>query len=245
MYTILMDETKEMNATVKTSLMQRELSESIQFLFPLVYEGTNLSECTVIMKYKTHIGTTGVEILEKDAAPYKGIFLRCILPVTNSMDAVCGDVIFRITFLKADENGKIVYSLHTKEGRLYINPVPDFFEFVCDEDGSAEKLDSILATKLADYKEKSLIAKSDGEQVIVIPPSEDSCCDYHKCSPFCYNDIPYISQNGCHPFFFEHIHDDPEPEPWERPPKKEIPILPPIIKPQCHTCDDGCTVIRI
>lgn len=102
MYTIVIDKYKQLNATIKTILYQREnLTEKVQFLIPEYYNEIDLKEYTAILKYLDQSNTSHAEILEKDDTLYKGK-IRYILPINSELSKFSGDIAIRITFTKID-----------------------------------------------------------------------------------------------------------------------------------------------
>ena len=132
MYTIVMDKYKNLNTTVRTTIFQQEsMIDKIQFLIPPVYEGTDLSDYIVTLKYVDPNGNFHSEVLELDAEKYKD-YLRYVLPVTTKLTQVSGKLTLRLTLIKFD-NGRQpeIKSEHTVVGDTMVikenqsGPEPD------------------------------------------------------------------------------------------------------------------------
>ena len=142
MYTIVMDKYKQLNATIKTILYQREnLTEKIQFLIPEYYNEIDLKEYTAVLKYIDQSNISHAEILEKDDELYKGK-IRYILPINSELSKFSGDIIIRITFTRIDMDTQTQYVLHTCETSITISPLKDYYTFVPDE--SLELVDQLV-----------------------------------------------------------------------------------------------------
>lgn len=132
MYTIVMDKYKNLITTVRTTIFQQEsMVDKIQFLIPPVYEGNDLSEYIVTLKYVDPNGNFHSEVLELDTDLYKE-YLRYTLPVTTKLTQVAGKFTLRLTLIKFD-NGRQpdVKSEHTVVGDTMVikenqvDPTPD------------------------------------------------------------------------------------------------------------------------
>lgn len=116
MYTIIMDKYKNLNTTVKTTLFQNEsMVDKIQFLIPPMYNGVDLSDYIVTLKYVDPNGNFHSEVLEKDEELYKD-YLRYELPVTTKFTQVVGMITVRLTLIKFEPGRTIYDSEHHVEG---------------------------------------------------------------------------------------------------------------------------------
>ena len=158
MYTIIMNEQKELIATVKNILYQKEkLVDKIQFLFPQNYNELKLSECTAILKYLDQSNIPHAEILKKDDELYKN-HLRFVLPIDTNLTQFAGDIEIRITFSKVDMEQQKQYVLHTSPIVLTINPLKDYYTFIPDE--SLEFVDQLVGNLEAKLEATDIIAES-------------------------------------------------------------------------------------
>lgn len=100
MYTIVMDKYKNLNTTVRTTIYQQEsMVDKIQFLIPPVYNGNELKDYIVTLKYVDPNGNFHGEPLTLDAEMYKD-YLRYELPVTTKLTQVAGNITLRLTLIK-------------------------------------------------------------------------------------------------------------------------------------------------
>lgn len=157
MYTIVMDKYKQLNATIKTILYQREnLTEKVQFLIPEYYNEIDLKEYTAILKYLDQSNASHAEILKKDDTLYKGK-IRYILPINSELSKFSGDISIRITFTKVDMDMQTQYVLHTGEISITISPLKDYYTFVPDE--SLEFVDQLVGNLEAKLEATERIAE--------------------------------------------------------------------------------------
>lgn len=141
MYTILMDIDKQLIISQRTKLYQKEkLVDKIQFLLPTEYEGIDLTQFSVNLKYVDQIGKSHVEPLAKDNELYLNK-IRCLLPVDTHLNSYAGDILVHLTLSHLDvENGKN-YILHTSEVAVAISPVSELYSF--DADAALEVADQM------------------------------------------------------------------------------------------------------
>lgn len=153
-----MNDQKELIATVKTMLYQKEkLVDKIQFLFPQDYNGLNLSECTAILKYLDQSNVPHAELLQKDEELYKD-HLRYILPVDTNLTRFAGNIEIRVTFSKVDMESQQQYVLHSGPLIITINPLKDYYAFVPDE--SLEFVDQLVGNLEAKLESVDKIASA-------------------------------------------------------------------------------------
>lgn len=141
MYTILMDTDKQLTISKRTKLYQKEkLVDKIQFLLLTEYEGIDLTQFTVSLKYVDQLGKSHAETLVKDEELYLGK-IRCVLPVDTELNKEAGDVLVHLTLSHLDvENGKN-YILHTGEVAVEISSVSELYSF--DADAALEVADQM------------------------------------------------------------------------------------------------------
>ena len=141
MYTILMDKYKNLNTTVRTALFQQEsMVDKIQFLIPPVYQGTELNDYIVTLKYVDPNGNFHSETLSLDAELYKD-YLRYELPVTTKLTQVAGTLTLRLTLVKfaSGDDTTEIDKLETNSTTLMINRPDGFNDYVNFEDIEAYK----------------------------------------------------------------------------------------------------------
>lgn len=143
MYTIVMRDDKSLRITQKATLYQREkLVDKMQILIPNKYNDVDLSDFTVILKYKDQGSVAHMEILTKGEKQEYEEYSSYTLPIDTNLTQFAGDVEIRITLSKTDLENKTQYVLHTGEIIITISPLEDYYTFVTDE--SLEYIDKIV-----------------------------------------------------------------------------------------------------
>lgn len=210
-----MDKYKNLNTTVRTSLFKQEsMVDKIQFLIPPEYEGIDISDYIVTLKYVDPNGNFHSEVLEKDIEMYKD-YLRYALPVTTKLTQVAGTIMIRLTLVKfANEAENVeIDKLETASTTLSIRQPDGFSDYVNFEDIEAykaqvanlnrdvEKLSEEMPNDLAIGEHENLHLTHDGERIgegveILMPTMSDEQDD---------------SKDGI--FDVDEMNFDPEPEP--------------------------------
>ena len=123
MYTIIMNENKELVTSKRATLYQREkLADKIQFLFPLKYEDVDFNEFVAVLKYIDQGNIYHSEVLAKSSELYKDK-LRFILPVDTKLNYFAGNILIHINMKKIDaDTGTSETLLKTSEVMITINP---------------------------------------------------------------------------------------------------------------------------
>lgn len=137
MYTIIMDKYKNLNTTVRTTLFQQEsLVDKIQFLVPPTYDGIDISNYIVTLKYVDPNNNLHVEALTRDIGTYKD-YNRYVLPVTSNLTAVAGQITARLTFINyelVDDTPVIAEKLQSNSTAIIIQQPDGFREYVTSEE---------------------------------------------------------------------------------------------------------------
>lgn len=135
MYTIVMDDRKNLVQTVRTKLCQHDkLVDKMQFLIPNTYDGMDLTGFTVVLKYVDQGNVAHSELLRGDGTADIDDYTRYILPVTSELTRFEGDIEIRITLTKNDYELGTQYVLNTKTTVIHIFPV--FEDFNIDVNGT-------------------------------------------------------------------------------------------------------------
>ena len=166
MYTILMQQDKELIATVKTMIFEKENGvDTIRFLVPPYYNDLKLTDCIVLLKYVTPDRRNLSEKLTLQEELYKG-YADYRLNVSTKLTFLPGDVDLRLSFIKPtnstdnDESKNIEETtndnqtecpseeilpevLHTGTITLTISQIKNPYDFNCE--GSLEAIDQIVA----------------------------------------------------------------------------------------------------
>lgn len=135
---------KQLVTTVRTTIHQRETGvDTIRFLLPLQYEGLNLSEFTVVVKYVSPDNVSHCELLHCQEDLYNNR-LDYRLGVDTDITAMAGSVKLRLTLLNvvALDDGKYNEQVfHSDETIIQIVPID---EYIFIPDKSLEVIDQIL-----------------------------------------------------------------------------------------------------
>lgn len=153
MYTIIVENDNSLYGSCKTRIMQREkLVNKLYFLVPQYYNGYDMSQCTVTMRYLLPVSKEfKTETLKLSNERYKEDYLKYVLPVDSNLTKEFGDIELNLTFtmLDVDDNGKIIQRVRKTDNHiLKITPIPDWDSVVPDEalaelDQRIIKLDAI------------------------------------------------------------------------------------------------------
>lgn len=135
-YTIIVEDDNSLYGSHKTKIMQREkLFNKIWFLVPQYYNGYDMSQCIVTMRYLLPISREFVtETLVLSDERYQE-YLKYVLPIDTNFSKEHGDIELNITFtmLDVDNSGKIVQRVRkTDNHMLHITQLPDWDNFVPD-----------------------------------------------------------------------------------------------------------------
>lgn len=141
-YIIIVENDNSLYGSQKRRIMQREkLFNTLWFLVPQYYNGYDMSQCTVTMRYLLPISKIfRTETLKLSNERYKEDYLKYVLPVDTCLTKEFGEIELNLTFtmLDVDDNGKIVQRVRKTDNHLLkITPVPDWDSVVPDEALSA------------------------------------------------------------------------------------------------------------
>ena len=141
-YIIIVENDNTLYGSCKRRIMQREkLVNTLWFLVPQYYNGYDMSQCTVTMRYLLPISKKfKTEILKLSDERYKDEYLKYILPVDTCLTKEFGEIELNLTFtmLDVDNNGNIVQRVRKTDNHLLkITPVPDWDSVVPDSALSA------------------------------------------------------------------------------------------------------------
>lgn len=143
-YIIIVEDDSSLYGSHKIKIMQREkLFNKIWFLAPQYYNGFDMSQCTVTIRYLLPISKEfKTETLVLSDERYKDDYLKYVLPVDTNLSKEFGDIELNLTFtmLDVDDNGNIVQRVRkTDNHRLHITQLPDWDSVI--PDSSLEALD--------------------------------------------------------------------------------------------------------
>lgn len=136
MYTIIVEDDNSLYGSCKEKIMQREkLFNKIWFLVKPHYNGYDMSQCTVTMRYLLPISKEfKTETLILSEEDYKG-YLKYVLPIDTNLSKEWGDIELNLTFtmIDTDDKGNIVQRVRkTANHIIHITELPNWDVFVPD-----------------------------------------------------------------------------------------------------------------
>lgn len=140
-YIIMVCDDGSLYGSRKRKIMQREkLFNKLWILVPPHYNGYDMSQCTVTMRYLLPISKEfKTETLVLSDEKYEE-YLKYILPVDTNLTKEWGNIELNLTFtmLDTDENGNIIQRVRKTENHiLTITKLPNWDSIVPDEALSA------------------------------------------------------------------------------------------------------------
>ncbi len=172
MYTIIVENDNTLYGSCKTRIMQREkLFNKVWFLVPQYYNGYDMSQCTVTMRYLMPISKEfKTETLKLSDERYKDDYLKYVLPVDTNLTKEFGDVELNLTFtmLDVDNNGKVVQRVRKTDNHiLKITPIPDWDSVIPDSALSAldERIIKLDAQMRALDERNKVVADSKADNI--------------------------------------------------------------------------------
>lgn len=140
-YTIIVGDDNSLYGSCKTKIMQREkLFNKLWFLVAPHYNGYDMSQCTVTMRYMLPISKEfATETLVLSEERYKDC-LKYILPIDTNLTKEWGDIELNLTFtmVDTDDNGNIVQRVRKTDNHLlHITQLPDWDSLIPDSALSA------------------------------------------------------------------------------------------------------------
>lgn len=140
-YVILVENDNSLYGSCKSRIMQKEkLFNKLWFLVPPHYNGYDMSQCTVTMRYVLPISKEfKTETLVLSDEKYEE-YLKYILPVDTCLTKEWGDIELNLTFtmLDTDDNGNAIQRVRKTDNHLlHITQLPNWDSFVPDSALSA------------------------------------------------------------------------------------------------------------
>ena len=141
-YIIIVENDNTLYGSQKRRVMQREkLFNTLWFLVPQYYNGYDMSQCTVTMRYLLPISKEfKTETLKLSNERYKDEYLKYVLPIDTCLTKEFGEIELNLTFtmLDVDDNGNIVQRVRKTDNHLLnITPIPDWDSVIPDSALSA------------------------------------------------------------------------------------------------------------
>lgn len=154
MHVILVENDNSLYGSCKSKIMQKEkLVNKLWFLVAPHYNGYDMSQCTVTMRYMLPISRefkTETLVLSEDK--YEE-YLKYVLPVDTALTKEWGEIELNLTFtmVDTDDNGKVVQRVR-KTDNYYLNvtQIPDWDSLV--PDSSLAALDQRILKQDAQIK---------------------------------------------------------------------------------------------
>ena len=143
MYALKMEDGKELITTVRGTIYQNERNaDTLVFLLPRTYEGTDMADCSLLMRYVTPSGSGHSEEIEMDPIPYDENYYRYRLKVSSRLTCECGTLTLWLT---AISRGNDVV-LETGEAVIPVLERKNINEYLSDQDkGRLDLLDEKVA----------------------------------------------------------------------------------------------------
>lgn len=135
-YTIIVENDNSLYGSHKEKIMQREkLFNKVWFLVPQFYNGYDMSQCTVTMRYLLPVSKEfNTETLVLSDERYQE-YLKYILPIDTNLSKEWGDIELNLTFtmLDVNGNGKIIQRVRkTDNHKLHITQLPNWDSVIPD-----------------------------------------------------------------------------------------------------------------
>ena len=135
-YVILVNEDNTLTASKKERIMQRsKLFNNLWFLAEPIYNGYDMSTCTVVMEYILPISKKyHSDILELSEEGYQE-YLKYVVPIDSKLTAEAGEVDLQLTFIYSDldENGESIQRVRkTSTAKINIVPISAWSDIIPD-----------------------------------------------------------------------------------------------------------------
>lgn len=139
---IKVTDSKELLMTIPTTIYCGEMNaDLITFLVPMTYEGRNLADCMVAMRYVLPSGVGHSEALVYHPEPYKE-YLQFSTPINTRLTSEAGQITLWLSVFHFDDG----VVLKTSEILIPISPSKNISDYFPEED--MEQIDQ-LAAKVA------------------------------------------------------------------------------------------------
>lgn len=167
-YVIIVENDNSLYGSCKRKIMQREkLFNKLWILVPPCYNGFDMSQCTVTMRYLLPISKEfRTETLVLSDEKYEEC-LMYTLPIDTNLSKEHGDIELNLTFtmLDVDNDGNIVQRVRKTDNHiLTITKTPDWDSIV--PDSSLAALDQRIIMQTAQIKALESLAETLGESKV-------------------------------------------------------------------------------
>ena len=144
---IKMNSDKSLVITVQTTIYRGEQNaDMITFLIPAEYEGKNVADCSVSMRYVLPDGTGLSDVLAYQPETYRG-YLQYRTPANTRMTSQAGTVTIWLNCF--DEDNNVLFK--TGEAPVVIRPSRDISDYLPQDD--LDQID-LLSAKIADLERR-------------------------------------------------------------------------------------------
>lgn len=167
-YVIIVENDGSLYGSCKKRIMQREkLFNKLWILVPPCYNGFDMSQCTVTMRYLLPISKEfKTETLVLSDERYEE-YLKYVLPIDTDLSKEWGNIELNLTFTMLDVNndGNIVQRVRKTDNHiLTITKIPDWDSIVPDSALSA--IDQRIIMQAAQIKALESLAETIGESKV-------------------------------------------------------------------------------
>lgn len=171
MYAIKMNEDKSLETTVEATIYQNEKNaDTLVFLLPRYYEGENLADCNILLRYLLPDGIGKSEELEMSPLPYNKEYYRYNLKLNTRLTAMPGKLELWLCAINLHDD----VVLKTGTATIEIAPVKEITDYLAPEDlnqldhltAKVEHLETHKADDLAINEEGNVIQLSANGSVI-------------------------------------------------------------------------------
>ena len=150
-YTIIVCDDNSLYGSRKRKIMQREkLFNKLWILVPPYYNGYDMSQCTITMRYLLPISKEfKTETLVLSNEKYEE-YLKYTLPIDTTLTKEFGDIELNLTFimLDVDEKGNVIQRVRkTGNHSLTITPIPNWDSVI--PDSALQSLDQRIIAQSA------------------------------------------------------------------------------------------------
>lgn len=150
-YTIIVCDDNSLYGSRKRKIMQREkLFNKLWILVPPYYNGYDMSQCVVTMRYLLPISKEfRTETLILSDEKYEE-YLKYVLPIDTNLSKEFGNIELNLTFimLDADENGNVIQRVRkTGTHILTVAPIPNWDSVI--PDSALQSLDQRIIAQSA------------------------------------------------------------------------------------------------
>lgn len=194
MYTIKMDNNKNLFTSVRTNIFQKEnMVDKIQFLIPKDFNELGLENYTALLKYVDPNGNFQSEVLTADVDTFED-YIKYELPVSTKLTQIAGSISLRLTFILY-ESEEITDKLETNSTTLAILKPDGFSDYVNFEDIKAiqEQLGKMPTDLEIDESDNLHLVHNDekiGEGVEILVPTDMDLDDGNHDGIIEIDDLP-------------------------------------------------------